>query len=123
MTFIILIGRQNHRVKKGLYICMSFLCLNSRKMNNQTIYVKMSPENLSVCEEPVILRIMDGDINVEILRTSTRQQTWRALTRLGGHTALCTLLSTAQARLGLRDTQTNKFYRLTQCTGDPKRVR
>ena len=56
MTFIILIGRQNHRVKKGL--CMSFLCLNSGKMNNQTIYVKMSPENLSVCEEPVILRII-----------------------------------------------------------------
>ena len=27
---------------------------------------------------------MDGDINVEILHTSTRQQTWRALTRLGG---------------------------------------
>ena len=37
---------------------MSFLCLNSGKMNNQTIYVKMSPENLSVCEEPVILRII-----------------------------------------------------------------
>ena len=106
---------------------MSFLCLNSGKMNNQTIYVKMSPENLSVCEEPVILRIMDGDINVEILRTSTRQQTWRALTRLGGqgHTALCTLSSEYSPGQTGTEGHADKqvLHRLTQCTGDPKRVR
>ena len=36
--------RENHRVKKGFYV----FCLSQFKMNNQTIYVKMSPENLSV---------------------------------------------------------------------------
>ena len=68
----------------------------SKCMKTWIIFV-MSPENLSVCGEPVILRIMDGDINVENPSTSPVQD-WRGLTRLGCpdqavSASLCTLSS------------------------------